>query len=363
MKSIHTFLSFVLVMTTLLLSACTGVLAASSWPGVVASQDTIYVAYTSGIFAVQASNGNLSWRYPEKADNTKQFFAPPAVTDNLVIAGDYSENLYGLDAKTGALKWTFSQAKERWVGGPLVVNNLILAPNADNNLYALSFDGSLQWEFTGSAHSLWSQPVSDGKTVYISSTDHKIYALQLSGGKEIWSADVGGSVLNSPVLNQDNSVLYTGTLGGQVVALDTATGKVQWRFTTAGAIWDSPVYNKDVVYVGDRADTVYAIDAKSGASIWKANVGSNVIGSGCVAQDGVVYVTEGDPTNTPGNGQVFDLGFSNGQKLWSHTINGKLYTSPVIVGDKILIAITSGSNLLTMLDSKGNEIWSFVIPK
>jgi outer membrane protein assembly factor BamB len=80
-----------------------------------------------------------------------------------------------------------------------------------------------------------------------------------------------------------------------------------------------------------------------------------VIGSGAIAQDGIIYVTEA--------GQVYDLSYSNGQKLWTHTINGKLYTSPVIVGDKIVIAITSGDKLLTVLDSKGNETWSFVVPK
>ena len=146
----------VLVITGILLSSCTGALSASSWPGVVASQDTAYVSYTPGVFAVQLTNGSLAWRYPDKADNAKQFFAPPAIADTLVVAGDYANNLYGLDAKTGALKWTFTGAKGRWIGGPLVVNNLILAPNADNSLYALNFNGSLQWKFSQSSHALWS---------------------------------------------------------------------------------------------------------------------------------------------------------------------------------------------------------------
>src|SRR5271157_578087 len=355
MKPIRTFLSLVLLLTGILLSSCSGASSASSWPGVIASQDTAYVSYTPGVFAIQLSNGNMAWRYPDKADNTKQFFAPPAIAGNLIIAGDYANNLYGLDANTGAMKWAFTGATGRWIGGALIANNLILVPNGDNNLYALNFNGSLQWKFSQSSHALWSQPVTDGKTIYISSTDHHVYAIQFENGQRIWSTDVGGSVLNSPALNQDNSVLYVGTLGGQLLALDTATGKAQWRFSTSGEIWGSPVYNKDVVYVGDRSNTVYAVDAKTGQSIWKADVGSNVIGSGAIAQDGVIYCTEG--------GQVYDLSFANGQKLWTHTINGKLYTSPVITGDKILIGITSGDNLLTVLDPKGNETWSFAVPK
>jgi len=355
MKSIRTFLSLVLLITGILLSSCTGALSASSWPGIVANQDITYVSYTPGVFAIQLSNGSMAWRYPAKADTTKQFFAPPAIADTLVVAGDYANNLYGLDAKTGTLKWTFTGATGRWIGGALVVNNLILAPNGDNSLYALNLNGDLQWKFSQSKHALWSQPVTDGKTVYLTSTDHSLYALQISSGQKIWSTDAGGSMLSSPALNQDNSVIYVGTLGGQVIALEAATGKVLWRFNTSGEIWGSPVYNNNVIYIGDRSDTVYAIDAKTGLSIWKVDVGSNVIGSGAIAQDGVIYVTEG--------GQVDDIGFSSGQKLWTHTINGKLYTSPVIVGDKILIAITSGDNLLTVLDSKGNETWSFVVPK
>ncbi|MDR3574029.1 MAG: PQQ-binding-like beta-propeller repeat protein [Anaerolineaceae bacterium] len=363
MKSIRTFLLFVLVITSILLSACSGISAASSWPGVVASQDTAYVAYTPGVFAINLSDGSLAWRYPpDKADNTKQFFAPPTVAGNLIVAGDYANILYGLDAKKGTLTWSFTGATNRWIGGALFVNNLILAPNADNNLYALNLNGSLQWTFKNSVHALWSQPITDGKTVFVSSTDHNVYDLQISNGQKIWSTDVGGSILGSPTLNQDNSVLYVGTLGGQVVALDAASGKILWRFSAAGEIWGSPVFNKDVVYIGDRSNSVYAIDAKTGKSIWKVDVGSNVIGSGAIAQDGVIFVTEGPTTGTAA-GQIYDLSFANGQKLWSQTINGKLYTTPVTVGDKILIGVTSGDNLLTELDAKGNKIWSYAVPK
>ena len=45
--------------------------------------------------------------------------------------------------------------------------------------------------------------------------------------------------------------------------------------------------------------------------------------------------------------------------LWTRTINGKLYTTPVVSSDKIVVAVTRGDALLQAYDLAGNPVWSF----
>src|SRR4030067_244054 len=50
-----------------LLSACSGALPSTSWPGLSASATTAYLADGQYTFAIDLQNGTLRWRYPDKA--------------------------------------------------------------------------------------------------------------------------------------------------------------------------------------------------------------------------------------------------------------------------------------------------------
>lgn len=89
MKKNHFPLIFTLVILgSFLLSACTGGAVVNSWPGLAASQDTIYLAGAGKIYAINAQNGVVSCSFPEKADNAKPFYAAPAVTDEFNRGGE-----------------------------------------------------------------------------------------------------------------------------------------------------------------------------------------------------------------------------------------------------------------------------------
>lgn len=93
--------------------------------------------------------------------------------------------------------------------------------------------------------------------------------------------------------------LYVPTYADGLYALDAATGAVQWRFglsVTAGAVVDD-----GVVYVGDGGDgetleqlmasdgRVYAIDAETGDSLWRADVQGNPVFEPVVRDDAVHF--------------------------------------------------------------------------
>jgi outer membrane protein assembly factor BamB len=155
MKSNKLILVFTFVIGAMLLSACGGIMGASSWPGITATEDTVYVAYATDVLAINAGNGTQLWRYPEKADGRRNFFAPPAINGEQLIVGDYANALSAIYLQNGSERWSFDTGKRPFHRQPAGVDSFILAPSADHNLYALKTRGQEQWKFTA-GHSLWS---------------------------------------------------------------------------------------------------------------------------------------------------------------------------------------------------------------
>lgn len=335
-----------------LLTSCTGMQTASSWPGLAAQQDNLFVAYGNGVMAVKASDGSKVWNYPEKADPAKQYFATPTFLDGQVLVGDYGNTLHSLDVTSGAEKWSFAESTGRYIAGPLVAADVILAPSVDNTLYAINTQGRLEWKFPVQ-NDIWASPVSDGKQVYIAAMDHNVYAINIKDHASVWTVNLGAAILSAPVLSSDG-VLFVATLGKEVVALDTTGGAILWKYSTEGSLWSSPVIKDGTVFIGDIEKKMYAIDAKTGSVLWKVEMPSAVYGAAAVTPSILVVGTDG--------GDLVALSFK-GEKLWSQRINGKLYTTPVVSGDKVFVAVKDSEKLLFAYDFNGREIWSIAVPK
>ena len=58
-------------------------------------------------------------------------------------------------------------------------------------------------------------------------------------------------------------------------------------------------------------------------------------------------------------GELRAYKLSDRSPLWTRTLDGKLYTTPVVSSDKIVVAVTKGQALLQAYDSAGNPVWSF----
>jgi outer membrane protein assembly factor BamB len=354
------------LLLSVILSACSGV-QSLSWPGLTASQDLAYVAFGQYVYAVRLSDGSMAWRYPEKADTAKSFYAAPVLTpDGQLLVGDYVNTLYSLDPKTSTVKWTFKDAKGRWIASPLVTEDSIYAPSGDGNLYALDFQGKLRWKFT-TKNALWATPVIAGSTIYQPSMDHYLYAVNAADGKELWKLDLKGALVSSPVLSPDG-ILYVGTFTKELVAVDikehvvvTLKGEdpatTLWPMATEGGVWGTPLLIDGNLYFGDLSGKIYAKEAKSGKVIWTAKP----VPGGAVASS---------PTQLPGGllafcmeGELAIVDQTTGNIVRNPTISGKLYNSPVYINEKLLVTSVESENILVAFDQNGNQLWPFKPPK
>src|SRR5579875_159171 len=138
-------------------------------------------------------------------------------------------------------------------------------------------------------------------------------------------------VLGQPTLA--NGRLFVGSQAGYVYSLSASTGCVYWSFQAAGAVRTAPVLGDAsghaTLWFGDLKGNVYAVDAHTGAPIWKRNVDPHLaarITAAPVLHAGVLYVpvssSEEGIASQPTyecctfRGSIAALDAATGRKLW-----------------------------------------------
>ena len=361
------FLLFMLVATlaAVLLSGCAGRAGLSnSWPGLASDGETAYLASGQYVYAIRLSDGKEIWRYPAKGGTSLQFIAQPVVApDGTVVIGSAGSDhrLVALDpsnidasTNTPAEKWIFSDAKSNWVAGALILNDKVFAPNSDGSLYVLDLqDGfstksALKKIELGGA--LWSKPSTDGNLVYISSLDHRLYAIDPTTYEFAWPAiDLGGAAPGTPLVGPDGNV-YIGSFTAEVIKVNPATGANTLVTSTQGWVWGGPVTDGQNIYFGDLEGNLFAVDAASGNQVWTIQPDGPVVGSPLVIAENIIFATE--------SGSVYAVE-SDGKIVWQREVGGQIYTEPVAGADQIIIAPMQAEFSLSVLDTNGNQIWTF----
>ncbi|MEI8131815.1 MAG: PQQ-binding-like beta-propeller repeat protein [Leptolinea sp.] len=346
---------FFITIIAALLAGCSGAGAVpAGWPGSLVVNKIIYTASGSHVFAVNAETGAEIWRFPVKPEGTIIFGSAPILEGGQLIAGDYEFRLHSLNPDTGGEIWVNKDAAGRWIGSPIAIDGLILAPNADHNLYAINSNGIVQWKFTAK-NGLWNQPVTDGKNVFVSSMDKNLYALNPKTGKVIWSIELGGAVMFSQTMGEDG-ILYIATINNEILAISPDTGRINWKAKTDGTVWEPVVIKDGTLYAGDQSGKVFALSAKDGHKIWDLDAGAPVIGGTALTDKGLFFGTGHINSSDAGEAMLVT---TNGKKVWSQPVGGKLYSRPVVSGNLVVFGVFEGDKTLAALDENGKIVWSF----
>jgi outer membrane protein assembly factor BamB len=152
----------------------------------------------------------------------------------------------------------------------------------------------------------------------------------------------------------EDGLIFVGTLSNEVLAINES-GNVRWAVPTDAAVWTRPTQYNGTVYFGDLSGTIYAVNVDNGNIVWRKNLAAGaVVGSAAVFDDQIIFGTE------EGRLEAFGPG---GESRWNRTFNGKLYSSPVVTANRLIIGILQGDNLIVALDSNGSELWTFTPAK
>jgi len=362
MKIKHLTLVFTILLLGILLTACSGQsTTTNSWAGVTADESAVYFTNANSIVALKADNGNTIWTYPVQTTSkglfssggaVRYFSAAPVIVGEQLIIGDYAGVLSSISTRDGKELWQFTGAKGRYIDSPLIVNDLIIAQNADGTISALNLNGAAQWTFKGE-HAFWATPATDGKTIFAPSMDHFLYAINLDDGSLKWKADLGGPLVGRALLTSDGTI-YIGSLNNFLYAIKADDGSVIWNQTLKSGIWSAPVQIEDRLYLGDQDGNIYLLKASDGSTIQTLEIGSAILGGGVLMGDVMAF---GDA-----NGEVVVIGV-NGERTWTRTVDGIIYSNLVYSGDQLYVLTTKGDQPLHVFDANGNEIWNYSTKK
>lgn len=163
------------------------------------------------------------------------------------------------------------------LGGPAVdpTSGIVVFGTRDGWLHAVRPDGSVVWEFQGGAPFV-APPAVDADTVYAGCNDGRLYALALANGKERWRYDAKEEMGTRPLVA--DGTVFIASLQDTVFAVDARTGAWKWHhrreprqgFTIRGAA--SVVGGPGVVYAGYSDGFVAALDSATGQPRWERQV-------------------------------------------------------------------------------------------
>jgi outer membrane protein assembly factor BamB len=170
----------------------------------------------------------------------------PAYADGTVYVGTDGGDVYGLDARSGRIRWRASS-------------------------YSRLFHGREYFYATPA--------VAYGR-VYIGNTDGTLYVFGARTGHLLWARHAGSYVYTGAAVWRREVIV--GTYDGHLIAYNAATGDELWRHEAPGAIHGAPTVLDGLVYFstcsgcganGSRSAKSgprgsYAVDARTGRLVW-----------------------------------------------------------------------------------------------
>jgi outer membrane protein assembly factor BamB len=261
-----------------------------STPAVVG--DAIYVGSSDGsLYAVSRADGTQRWKF----DTRGPIASSPAVVNGLVIISSTDGGVYAVDAATGTQRWRFATKGERrftapgihgaiprtermpdpfdvFLSSPVVAGGVVYIGSGDQNVYALdAATGAVKWTFATGDVVHASPAIADG-VVYIGSWDRNLYAIDAVSGRERWKYTTGN---DTTIYNQvgiassaavANGMVFVGGRDGHFHAVDARTGALRWKINNNGG-WTiaSPAVRDGVVYFPTSDGRRFkAVDAATG---------------------------------------------------------------------------------------------------
>ncbi len=227
---------------------------------VVIVNNALYFGDSKGIYALDATTGDLQWHFPTRG----KVWAAPAVKDKVILASSFDGKLYALSSDEGKELWHF-QVPAAIASPPVVWENNVLFGAFDGYLYCI-LEGKEKWKFKGE-NWFWACPlVSDG-IAYAGCLDGKIYALKIETGDKLWEREIGDPIVSSPVLVDDFVVVASEI--GNLYMINVHTSEIVNTISLKSQVM-APLYQKEgIVYVHAKNRYLYAVKIPEGEIIWK----------------------------------------------------------------------------------------------
>lgn len=352
-----------IVLTTLVLSGCVG---PRGWPGVAVDGDTLFVGTMDGrVLALNPDSGSRIWQWKPEAEEAGSFldcagqgqfgagnlYGIPVVADGTVYVGAYNGKVYAIDADSGSDVWNYD-TDSPIAGGVAVAGDTLFVGTSDGELHAIDVaSGESKQGFPFQTEKkIWSTPVVQDGTVYFGSLDHRLYAVDAGTGELKWDFETDGGIASPPLVV--GGVVYVGSFDSKFYAVDAYTGEEKWAFDQAGNwFWAEALYEEGIIYACSLDHHVYAIDAGSGELVWATpfDTGGPIKSSPVIVGDVLVVASEA--------GIVYGIDPDSGEEVWDFDLEFKVLAPLCASGTEVYLN-AQDNRLYTFDGATGRQDWS-----
>lgn len=291
---------------------------------------------------------------------THAFSAPvsyPLIANGMVFVAtanpneNYGNQLYALDAKTGATVW-----------GPIAISGVYFGSGLtyeNGRVFLLMFDGGLHAFDASNGAALWTAqlpgywyeatPNAYGGLVFVSG-NAGLSAVDETTGNIVWNATGGGTTdWGSPAISSEGVFMQEGYACG-ASAYDPVSGTPLWVNTTSqcNTPWGYAAIVKNGTFFGRVGGSLDLFDSRTGT--FKGQIGSAL--APAITDSAVIALNAGTLSST----RLSDL-----VQTWTFTGTDTLVTAPVVVNSTVFIGAASGK--VYGLDANtGAQVWVGVAP-
>lgn len=261
-----------------------------------------------------------------------------------VYAGTANGTLLALEGSSGEQFWEQGLSSE--VGSPLVVDGVVYVWTAEGVVAVDALTGNSLWNQTAVTNTNPSRPTVVNESVYLG-LDKNVVALDTRDGSVRWNRSLTAQIRHPVTVY--NGTVYANSPEGYVYALDAATGDTLWRANkpdtsfnpTPVGVPDSrgPVVPGTVIAAVD--DTLFGFDIDSGDVRWSYESRTPGPMSGPVVVNGTTSLpvegevarnTTADTTAYSTDVRVYAqaIDTATGERIWTYDRPRVRLTHPIV---------------------------------
>ncbi len=253
--------------------------------GVGADGNLVVVASADGEVVALGADGAPRWKTPINTE----ILSAPAVGDGWVVVRTSDNRLIGLDAATGARRWTYQRPNPplvlRGATGMLISNGVLFAGFPGGRLAALTVaNGSVRWDVSVAAPrgsteleriaDIVGRPVLVGREVCVASFQGRAGCFDAANGNPAWTREASSG---NGIAVDARYAFYTDDQG-VVHALTRTGGASVWRNDSLKFRQGSaPASVGRAVVVGDYRGVLHWLSREDGTFLARVNTDGSAI--------------------------------------------------------------------------------------
>src|SRR5215470_15001140 len=244
--------------------------------------------YSDSVLALDADTGKLKWFYQFTQNDAYDYDSTqvPVLVDanwngtprKLMMWANRNGFFYVLDRTNGQFLRGNAFVKVNWASGLAAKGRPVQTPQPKNAPTFPGVQGATNWyspSFSPRTGLFYVSSWEDYASVFVEEEQKYEEGRRFVGGRP--TSPFPGAQ-NVPALKRGPVTVWTEAAGhGAVVAIDLQTGDKKWKFPMTD-VTDSGILTtaSDVLFTGSREGYFHALDARTGALLWKTSLGGQI---------------------------------------------------------------------------------------